>query len=335
MLCCCVAQLATLVGILGSGVERGLDDMQFMCGSTNVCDADGKCRITVMGTSPCEDMGQQDMMSAMGDFAHPDSPNLVVMSIEQTVDMQGPVVLSGLVDCVAMLLAIFAFLALKAQMSFNRKEAADEKELIAFGCLVLGFLFPLLELALRSGPMGIVGWIGGDAVRCRRAMLADPDSTCEDMYWKNFTDGDFRAMWLALQIVEALFTWLNTLTALLQAIGFLLLAEIAPTKAKNIITPQHNKISLAAAVVLAINFLGGVGREINWFAEIIVILTDAILFLIILPAWFILLAMALKKVDSIESMNHGLYPTSEAEDEKRRQAYSGAAEPAAPPPTPI
>ena len=115
------------------------------------------------------------------------------MSIERTVDLQGPVVLSGLIDCVAMLLAIFAFLSLKAQMSFNRKEvrilprifpsnsslsppshlplplssytldgisvenrrscpsqAADEKELIAFGCLILGFLFPLMELALVS-----------------------------------------------------------------------------------------------------------------------------------------------------------------------------------------
>ena len=65
--------------------------------------------------------------------------------------------------------------------------------------------------------------------------------------------------------------------------------------------------------------------------------SDALLLFIAFPAWFVLLALALKKVDSIESMNVGLFTNAEAEDAKRRELAMGGApaatEPAAPPPT--
>jgi hypothetical protein len=292
-----------------------MDDMSFMCGQT--CDADNKCT----GGTACDEMydDRETMMRTMGDFSHPDSHNLVLMSIERTVDMQGPVVLSGLVDCIAMMCAMCAILALRAQMSFNRKEAADEKELIAFFCLILGFLLPLMELALRSGPMSYIGWIGGDAVRCQR----DP-SNCGEAIWKNFEPADFRSMWMATRITEALFTWLNTLTAAVQAMGFWLLTAIAPSKGKSILTSQHNKVGYAVAGLCALNFLCGVMREVTWYFEIGVILTDAALLFVAIPAWFVLLALSLKKVDSIESMNVGLYPNAEAEDAKRRELANGS-----------
>lgn len=324
------AQLSALIGILGTGVERSMDDLQFMCGMT--CDADDPTKCT--GGQPCEDMydDRETYMRTMGDFSHPDSHNLVMASLERSIDSQGPVVLSGLVDCIALCCAIGAMLSLKAQMSYNRKEAADEKELIAFFCLILGFVLPILVLALQSGPMSFVGWVGGDAVRCAR----DP-SKCGDAFWKNFTDADFRAMWMSLSITEALFTWITTLTAALQAVGFFLLIAIAPTKAKALLTPQHNTIGLAIACLCGTNFFCGVMREASWFFEIGVLLSDALLLFIAFPAWFVLLALALKKVDSIESMNVGLFTNAEAEDAKRRELAMGGApaatEPAAPPPT--
>ncbi len=291
-----------------------MDDLSFMCGQT--CDADSKCT----GGQACDELydDRETMMRTMGDFSNPDSQNLVLMSIENMVDSQGPVVLSGLVDCIAMLCAICGILALKAQMSFNRKEAADEKELIAFFCLILGFLLPLIELALRSGPMSYVGWVGGDAVRCQR----DP-AKCNDAIWKNFEPADFRSMWMAIRVVEELFTWMNTLTAALQAIGFGLLTSIAPSKGKSILTPQNNKVGYVIAILCALNFLCGVMREVTWYFEIGVILTDAVLLLIAIPAWFVLLGLSLKKIDSIESMNVGLYPAAEAEDAKRREQSAG------------
>lgn len=299
------AQFSVLIGILGTRVERSMDDVSFMCGQT--CDDDDKCT----GGQACEDMydDRMTMLKTMGDFSSPDSHNLMLMSIERTVDSQGPIVLSGLVDCIALLCAICGLLALKAQMSFNRKEAADEKELIAFFCLILGFLLPLLELALRSGPMSYVAWVGGDAVRCQR----DP-STCDAAIWKKFEAADFRSLWMALRITEALFTWLNTLTAALQATGFWLLTAVAPSKGKSILTPKHNKIGYVVAALCAVNFLCGVMREVAWYFEIGVLLTDAVLLLVALPAWFVFLGLALKKLDSIESMNAALFPVAEVEN---------------------
>ena len=54
--------------------------------------------------------------------------------------------------------------------------------------------------------------------------------------------------------------------------------------------------------------LCGVLREVTWFFEIGVALTD-----MVLHPRFVLGGLALKKLDSIESVNVGLYPNAKAE----------------------
>jgi hypothetical protein len=67
----------------------------------------------------------------------------------------------GAVECVACLLAMVALLTLKTQMTAGK--AADEKELIAFVCLLLGLFLPMLRFAMWSGPMQYIAHIGASA----------------------------------------------------------------------------------------------------------------------------------------------------------------------------
>ena len=349
--------MATAVGILGSSSGLAMDQVTVMCG----CTADTRTGGAKDCSTPCEELydGWDASRAVVGDFGHSDNYPMTLANLERYVDMQGPIVVSGMIESLALVCAVFALLSLRAQMSFKREEASDEKEIMAFGALFLGFSVPLMELCLRSGPMSYVAWIGRDAVPCAIQQLnsATP-TTCisEDITWKNLMPQDFRSLTMSLRITEALFTWINTLAALLIAIGFYLLSTIGD-RTKGIMNDQHIKLGMLIAALSAANFLCGMLREISWLFEIIVVLTDGLLGVILIPGWFLLLGMSMAKRDSsklvmlsrfavlcladlesititVESMNTGLMPIGEAADAKQRQQLQANAgsEPAQPPP---
>jgi hypothetical protein len=104
-------------------------------------------------------------------------------------DMVPFMVVNGLFQSLACLLAIFALLSLKTQAGFNK--TMDEKEIICYVCFVLGFTIPLLQFAMRSGPVTFIVWIGSDAAS------EAPE------FWKNLNPPDWHMLYIVLRTVES------------------------------------------------------------------------------------------------------------------------------------
>jgi hypothetical protein len=132
--------------------------------------------------------------------------------------------LNGICQSVSCLLAIFALLSLKAQLNMkNPSRISDEKELIAFTCFIIGFLIPMLQFAMMTGPLSFVAWVGSTAQK---------DPPTDDTIWKNFHVHDWHALFLILRIVESIFVWLDSLMCLLLSIGFGAFSMFAAERAK-------------------------------------------------------------------------------------------------------
>ena len=92
-----------------------------------------------------------------------------------------------------------------------------------------------------------------------------------------------------LMIVESLFNWLDTFSALLCGVGFMLLWHLTGTRGTNIVTAKHRTLTLVLAIVLMLNSLFGLLREMTWLFEVGVGLTGLLTAVVLYPAWFIFL----------------------------------------------
>ena len=107
----------------------------------------------------------QERFLVMNNFSHPHSGGLILDRLEKLYSFQGFVVAEGLLESMACLCAICCLMALKAQMNYRRP--ADERELVMYACFLVGLLIPLLEFAMRAGPVAFVGWVASEVAKDR------------------------------------------------------------------------------------------------------------------------------------------------------------------------
>ena len=230
-------------------------------------------------------------------FSHEDNLELIVDQLKTMNVVQKFFVFDGICESIASFLAICAILCLKAAVNYKRP--ADEKDLITFGCLVLGLVIPMLEFALRVGPYTAVGQMGA------QAGWTDGDPEIKQG-WTGFSAAHFQSLILTVTVVETLFLWLNTFNCLLLGCGFYMLSYYAPERCPTIIGAGQKKLGMLVGCLLILCFVLGIVREAAGAganAGLIVTLLEALLGLILVPAWFVWLAVGLGRGKSVEEMN--------------------------------
>eukprot|EP01052_Picozoa_sp_SAG31_P017317 SAG31_NODE_1180_length_9525_cov_4.989497_2_plen_193_part_00 len=111
-----------------------------------------------------------------------------------------------------------------------------------------------------------------------------------------------------LMVVESLFSWLDTFSALLCGIGFLLLWHLTGTRGTNIVTTKHRTLTLVLGVVLLLNCFFGLLREATWLFEILVGVTGLCILVVLYPAWFIMLGLVRKDCSAGHTSCRSLRP---------------------------
>ena len=86
--------MATAVGILGSSSGLAMDQVTVMCG----CTADTRTGGAKDCSTPCDELydGWDASRAVVGDFGHSDNYPMTLANLERYVDMQGPIVVSGI-----------------------------------------------------------------------------------------------------------------------------------------------------------------------------------------------------------------------------------------------
>ncbi len=226
--------------------------------------------------------------TVMRDFNHSDCVPLIQ---DRLVTMHGShswFVLDGLFDSIASLLALCALMCLKTQMNWNTS-TPNEKELIMFAAFFLGLFIPMLEFCLRTGPIAAAALAGS-------AATFDEDE-------HSWSSTHFQFLFLAIQVVESLFTWLNVLAFFSLAVGFLTLSWVSPDRASLVIYKYHRILGYVVGVFFLLCFLCGLAREVLWFFDAIVFAFESLLGFIFVPAWFVMLGIGLANCSSIEDLN--------------------------------
>ena len=128
-----------------------------------------------------------------------DSSGLIRAELQKRHIMAHAATIEGLVQSAACLLAIMALLSLKSHMALEKRAGvSDEKELIAFSCLLLGLFLPMLQFSMMTGTMQYIAHIGQDA------QVATPSG---DMDFTGFGHSDWQMLYMQLKIEEARFEW--------------------------------------------------------------------------------------------------------------------------------
>lgn len=174
-----------------------------------------------------------EAFAVIQDFNHSDCVLLIKDRFVTMEGLQAWVVLNGLCESIAAILALCAIMCLKTQITWSHP-SPDEVELIMFGSLCLGLVIPMLEFSLRTGPMSLVAWYGS-----RAAGVHDGGPNDEGV-GTGWSDDHFKLLFLTIQIVESLFFWINNFAFLLLGVGFLLLSSISKARASLVIyvSPQ-------------------------------------------------------------------------------------------------
>jgi hypothetical protein len=229
----------------------------------------------------------RELMRVMQDFNHSDCVPLIQDRLVTMSGSHGWFVMDGLCDSIASLLALCAILCLKTQMNWNRT-TPNELELICFAALGLGLVIPMLEFCLRTGPVAVAAAAGS-------AATLDADA-------HSWSGTHFQFLYLAIMVVESLFTWLNVLAFLLLAVGFLTLSYISAERASLVIYTYHRNLGYAIGGFFLLCFFCGLAREAFWFFDLIVLAFESLLGLILLPIWFVMLGIGLANCSSIQDL---------------------------------
>eukprot|EP01043_Picozoa_sp_COSAG02_P010853 COSAG02_NODE_391_length_23237_cov_42.467672_13_plen_240_part_00 len=153
----------------------------------------------------------------------------------------------------------------------------------------VGLFIPMLEFCLRTGPITAAALAGS-------AATFDEDE-------HSWSPTHFQFLFLAIQVVESLFTWLNVLAFFSLAMGFLILSWISADRASLVIYSYHRNLGYVVGVFFLLCFLCGLAREIFWFFDVIVFAFESLLGFIFVPAWFVMLGIGLAHCSSIEDLN--------------------------------
>jgi hypothetical protein len=238
----------------------------------------------------------EDRQAVMTNFSHADCAPMMLDQMTGMREMQSWLVFEGIFESIACLLAICTILCVKAHM--NYKTQADEKELIMFSCMILGLTIPLLEFSLRAGPVSFVSWVGSEAAKSDGGM------------WTGFTPTHIQTLMMTLQVVEALFDYLNVFADLLLGIGFVLMSTLGSRRAAVIIDNRTRLVGAWTGGLLLLAFLFGLlqvssGRVHRLGAGAMAGL-NTVIALFLIPTYFVLLGIGLGRVSTIQTLNEDL-----------------------------
>lgn len=247
----------------------------------------------------------QTRFLTMNNFSHPDSAELILDRLENMYSFQAWFVAEGLMESVACLAAICCLMALKAQMNYRRP--ADERELVMYSCFLIGLLVPLLEFAMRAGPMSFVGWLGSEVAKGR-------GDSADTGVFSGFSDTHLQITMIGLQTTESIFTWLNVVAAMLLGLGFLQLSFIGTERAQIIVDDKARLLGLWTAGMFFLTALFGILRESStlvgdeaWILfDMLGTATSVVLGVFLVPTYFVFLGIGLGKVASVEDLNEEL-----------------------------
>ena len=247
----------------------------------------------------------QNRFMIMNNFSHPHSGCLILDRLENVYGLQGWLVAEGLLESMACLAAICCLMALKAQM--NYRKPADERELVMYACFLIGLLIPLLEFAMRAGPVSFIGWVGSEVAK-------DKAGSTEMTVFRGFSDTHLQLTMMALQTTESLFTWLNVVADILLGLGFLQLSFIGSKRAKVILDDKTRLLGLSSAGLFFLTATFGILRESAAFVgdegyiffDMAATATSVVLGVFLVPTYFLFLGVGLGKVYSIEDLNQDL-----------------------------
>ncbi len=246
-----------------------------------------------------------DRFMVMNNFSHPDSGPLVLDMLESEYSFQGFLVFEGLLESMACVAAICCLMSLKAQM--NYRMPADERELVMYACFLIGLLIPLLEFAMRAGPVSFVGWVGNEIAK-------DRSGSTETTVFRGFEDTHLQMLMLGLMTTESLFTWVNIVSEVLLGLGFFQLSFIGSQRAKIIVDGKTRLLGLWTAGIFFLTALFGILRESSslvgdegWILfDMLQLATSVVLGVFLVPTYFVFLGVGLGKVASIEDLNRDL-----------------------------
>ena len=231
----------------------------------------------------------RQMGAVMRNFTHRDCVPLIQDRFVTMDGANGWFVMDGFCDSIASLLALCALMCLKTQMNWNTS-SPNEQELIMFAAFFLGLFIPMLEFCLRTGPITAAAMAGS-------AAALDEDASY------SWSSTHFQFLFLAIQVVESLFTWLNVLAFFSLAVGFLILSWISAERASLVIYSYHRNLGYVIGAFFLLCFLCGLAREVFWWFDAIVFAFESLLGFILLPTWFVMLGIGLANCSSIEDLN--------------------------------
>lgn len=255
---------------------------------------------------------REDRRRVMTNFSHEDNAPMMQDRMVVLRDFQSWLVFEGIFESIACLLAVCTLLCLKAHMNFTRP--ADEKELVMYACMIFGLTIPMLEFCLRAGPVSFVAWVGSESAK-------------EDGMWTGFSPTHVQTLMMTLNVVESLFIWLNVFADLLLGVGFILIAMLGSSRAAVII---DNKAKLVAAwtgaMLLLAYFIGllqaMLTEEYRLLMGVIAGL-NTVTALFLMPTFFVLLAIGLGRVSSIQALNNDLSEAVAEVGENTADDYKG------------
>ena len=194
-------------------------------------------------------------------------------------------------------------------------DTVDEKELVMYACMIFGLTIPMLEFCLRAGPVSFVAWVGSESAK-------------EDGMWTGFSPTHVQTLMMTLNVVESLFTWLNVFADLLLGVGFILIATLGSSRAAVII---DNKTKLVAAwtgaMFLLAYFTGLLQVMLTGSGNRLVMGVSAglntVTALFLMPTFFVLLAIGLGRVSSIQALNNDLSEAVAEVGENTADDYKG------------
>jgi hypothetical protein len=253
-----------------------------------------------------------DWRRVLTNFSHPDCAPMMQDRMVGLRDFQRWLVFEGIFESIACLLAVCTVLCLKAHMNYKRP--ADEKELVMYMCMIFGLTIPMLEFCMRAGPVSYVAWVGSESAK-------------EDGMWTGFSPTHVQTLMMTLTVVESLFTWLNVFADLLLGVGFVLIATLGSSRAAVIIDNKTKLVAAWAGAMLLLAFFSGLlqalSEESTRLAQGVSAGLNTVVALFLMPTFFVLLAIGLGRVSSIQTLNNDLSEAVAEVGENTADDYKG------------
>lgn len=145
--------------------------------------------------------------------------------------------------------------------------------------------------------------------------------------WTGFSPTHVQTLMMTLTVVESLFTWLNVFADLLLGVGFVLIATLGSSRAAVIIDNKTKLVAAWAGAMLLLAFFSGLlqalSEESTRLAQGVSAGLNTVVALFLMPTFFVLLAIGLGRVSSIQTLNNDLSEAVAEVGENTADDYKG------------